>query len=146
MKKKLLAIVVLTLMLYGSACGDALFYGPVCYHIDRGAEHNEVNHIVGLKIDKAVAVTFENSQSKRSWFIGYNFESRKYILSSDLYAKAHLYLGGLYGYDEDMPDLQGWTVGAAPTLEVGWRQYSIEAMFMPVGGGVFSALFNYHFK
>jgi hypothetical protein len=121
-------------------------YAPFCKHFNGSDRYNETNHAVFISYDEWIAGTFNNSNKHRSWFIGRSFRTDKWK-SNDLYVRLNLHLGLLYGYandDNKPPNIEGWTIGAAPTFEIGYKQFGIETMVQPIAdGGVISCMFKW---
>ena len=119
-------------------------YAPICKHFNNDENMNETNHGVFIAYDKWIAGTFNNSSYIQSWFIGRSYKTDKW--GKDLYARLNMHIGLLYGYGDDMPDVGGWTIGIAPMIEIGYKQFVIETMINPItDGGVVSFLFKYSF-
>lgn len=147
MKYLLTILIILSLLspVYADDHNYSIGYAPICKHFDNGENMNEVNHGVFMSYDHWFFGTFNNSSYIQSWFIGQTFKSKKWKLSNNnLYTNLNLHLGLLYGYGEDMPDIAGWTIGAAPTIEIGYKQFAIETMVQPfTDGGVVSFMFKW---
>ncbi len=121
-------------------------YGPGCKHLDGSDDLNESNNILGLSVDKWFGLTFVNSNYIRSWFVGRSFRTNKWkLFNENWFGRVNLHLGLLYGYEEDVPDIAGWTIAPIPTIEVGYKQISMEIMAVPFDGGVLGLMFNYAF-
>lgn len=110
-------------------------YGPISHHFQHDQENNEQNHVLGIELDKYVLLTFNNTHFKRSWFAGYDLEYRM-IDFMGTWASLHLLGGALYGYGDSMPNLCGWSIGAAGAVEVGYGRVSVMASVLPFDGGV----------
>lgn len=121
-------------------------YGPGCKHFNGSDDLNEKNHIIGVSIDKWFGLTFVNSGYNRSWFVGRSFRTNKWRpLNENWFGRLNLHLGLLYGYEEDTPDVAGWTIAPIPTMEIGYKMVSMETMVVPFDGGVVGLMFNYTF-
>lgn len=151
----LMPIFVLVLFIQTAFCAEekkeffdkhecSIGYSVYTAHFDRDDTLNEENHAILVSVDNWFISTFENSHYKRSWFGGYALRY-SFSKSKTFKARANLYLGPLYGYEDDMPDVCGWTVGAVPTLELGYKMFVIETLVMPCDGGVVSCLFKINF-
>lgn len=107
---------------------------------------NENNMALGISVDKWVGLTFENSHWKRSWFLGRTLCTKKWEpFDNDFFVRGNLHIGILYGYEDDMPDIAGWTIGAGPTAEIGYKRLSFEAFVVPFDGGVVVGLIKFKF-
>ncbi len=122
-------------------------YGPGCRHFDGDDDLNENNNIIGISIDKWFALTFVNSKNIRSWFAGRTFRTDKWkpLNNQNWFGRLNLHLGLLYGYEEDVPDIAGWTIAPVPTFEAGYKKISAEIMVVPFDGGVLGLMFKYVF-
>jgi hypothetical protein len=124
----------------------AVGYSFLTKHFRGGGDLNENNNGIVLYLDNFVASTFENSNYNRSWFIGYAFRTKKWKPQDwDFFCRLNFYIGPLYGYGNDMPNIGGWTVGAVPTVELGYKHISLETMVAPFDGGVVSFIIKYTF-
>jgi len=130
------------------------------HHFDAEDGLNESNDVIAIKYDNIVGCTFVNSEYNRSWFFGYMFSTEKYpigltfdhgifeVTSVDdncVFVRGNVYVGPLYGYDHDIPNIDGWSLGIAPTIEIGYKQLSLETMFAPFDGGVVTSMVVWNF-
>lgn len=123
----------------------SLFTTVYVKHFSDG-DYNESNQLIGVSYNNWFGCTFENSNYNRSWFLGYSFRTKKYaIAESDFFLRGNLHTGALYGYDDDMPNIGGWTVAAAPTGEIGYKNFSIELLAAPFDGGVIISMLRFSF-
>ena len=121
-------------------------YGPGCKHFNGDDDLNESNNIMGASVDKWFGLTFVNSNDNRSWFAGRSFRTDKWKpLNENWFGRLNLHLGLLYGYEEDVPDVAGWTIAPIPTFEIGYKKVSMETMVVPFDGGVVGIIFKYAF-
>jgi hypothetical protein len=123
---------------------EAIFVGVYTRHIDYRSELNENNQIVGIKYGNYFATTFVNSQYDRTHFIGWLFDTDRKILHKELYLKGNLYAGMSYGYEVEF-NVGGWYPAAAPSFELGIKNWSLEFIAWPADGGVVISLLNYKF-
>jgi hypothetical protein len=113
---------------------------------DNGEDYNEDNHIIGLSVNRWFASTFVNSYDDRSYSFGRNFRTRKWKPYGDrLYGRANLLVGAVYGYDEHLPDIAGFTPGALPMFEVGYGRFAIDTLVIPSDSTVMSILLKITF-
>lgn len=154
MKKTIFYIILILVITCFNCFADDLFheekyefsigYIPICYHFDRDGDLNENNNGILLSYNKWLLSTFENSHEERSWFIGRTFRTKKWNpLDNEFFTRLNLHVGALYGYEDDMPDIGGWTIGVAPTAEVGYQRWSFEVVVMPFDGGVITGMLKY---
>lgn len=138
-----LMIILLVTTAYADEPEIWIGYAPICKHFNGDPELNEQNHAVFLSYDKWIAGTFNNSGNIQSYFLGRTFQTDKWEYNH-YFSRLNIHIGALYGYEEDMPNIGGWTLGAAPTFEVGYKQYSLETMVNPFAdGGVVSFMLKY---
>jgi hypothetical protein len=140
--------VIFQLALIGTECSAneySIGYAPICRHVNNSKlDLNEVNHGVFVGYNKWIAGTFNNSGRIQSYFIGRTFRTDKHISNNGIFGRLNLHIGPLYGYADVAPNIMGWTLGIAPTFEIGYSKFSIETMVTPFAdGGVVSFLFKY---
>jgi hypothetical protein len=150
--KRLFFLILITLLLiivpecYAEKHEVVISYGPGCKHFDGDDDLNEKNHIIGASLDKWFGLTFINSNDVRSWFVGKTFRTNKWEpLNENWFGRLNVRLGLLYGYEEDVPDVAGWTIAPIPTMEIGHKKISMEILVVPFDGGVLGLMFNYTF-
>jgi hypothetical protein len=150
--KKIFFLTLITLLLiivpecYAEKHEVVISYGPGCKHFDGDDDLNEKNHIIGASLDKWFGLTFVNSDYNRSWFVGRTFRTNKWEpLNENWFGRLNVRLGLLYGYEEDVPDVAGWTIAPIPTMEIGHKKISMEILVVPFDGGVLGLMFNYTF-
>lgn len=119
-------------------------YVPICYHPGNDSDYNDSTNGLFLSYDKWMVGTFTNSLYNQSFFIGRRF-STKYIYLFDkyIYGRANLYAGGLVGYGDRMINIAGIAPMAAPTIEIGHSNFSVEIM---ANMAVISCMFKYTFE
>lgn len=142
-----LTVVVLTLLIciLCSPCMAAeeyaVGYSFFTRHLNHESDLNENNHGLMLAADNVFISTFNNSHENRSWFLGYVFRTKKYDpFDTWFWLRGNIYVGPLYGYEEDMPSMSGWTIGAAPTFEMGYKKIALETMVTPADDGVVACM------
>ena len=119
-------------------------YSFFTYHIHQKDHHNEKNHGVILSINNIFISTFNNSHYNRSWFGGYSFQTKKKEINK-IWLRGKLHIGPLYGYEDDMPNFEGWTIGAAPAIEFGIKKVALETIICPAQGGVIASMIKIYF-
>jgi hypothetical protein len=113
---------------------------------DNGEDYNEDNDIIALSVNRWVGTTFVNSYDKRSYGLGRTFRTGKWSpIDDDFFGRLNLSVGAIYGYGEQLPDVGGWTPGAVPALEVGYKRVSFDTIFIPSGSPVVSSLIKITF-
>ena len=136
---------MLLVLLVSSACYANEFsigYAPICRHLNED-NPNESNNGVFLSYNKWMGGTFVNSYGDRSYFVGRSFRIKDWkSINDDIFIRGNLHLGVLNGYGDEYPNLGGWTIGIAPTVEVGYKIFSIETMVTPFDGGIVSPMFK----
>ena len=116
-------------------------YSPYCKHYYGEAEDlNEEIHLLSVSYDKFFAATFINSYNDRTVAAGYNFKTDKYDFSK-LFIRGNLYLGAMYGYGDKYPNVVGISPIAAPTFEVGYKEFSIHVLVFPVVAAMLAITF-----
>lgn len=106
-------------------------------HLKTSANLNEQNELFAVQIHNWTISTFNNSHYNRSWFLGYDFDTDKISLYiSKLYVRGHFYIGTLYGYGDDLINIDGWSPAAMVTGEIGFNRFSIEGTYLPIDDGV----------
>ncbi len=164
-RKEIVSCVVIILLLcmyVTSVHAKNISIGASVYtkHLNGENDLNESNDAIIIKYDNFFGTTFVNSKYNRSWFLGYNFPTKKYSLKltfnhgifkltpvddNYIFIRGNLYIGLLYGYGCDMTNIDGWSIGAAPTIEFGYKKLSLETMIMPIDGGVITSLIIWNF-
>lgn len=140
-------IMLLILSTATTCCADknefSIGYAPICRHLNED-DPNESNNGIFVSYDKWMGGTFINSYSKRSYFLGRSFKTSKWTpFNNEVFGRANFHIGAMYGYGKEYPNVGGWTLGGAPTIEIGYNRLSIETMIIPVDGGVISFMFKY---
>ena len=97
-----------------------------------------------ISVNNTFVSTFNNSHYDRSWFVGYSLRTKKKEIK-DLFIRGNLHIGPLYGYKDSMPNVEGWTLGVAPTIEFGIKNVSLETMLSPAQGGVIVSMIKIYF-
>ena len=147
--KSIILTILLILGIYSiSSAEDEISIATCVYtkHLSGSKGLNDHNESIFISYNKYSVGTFINSNYDRSWLLAYDLSTDKHdIINSDIFIRGHFYLGALYGYGDYMPNISGWTIGAAPTIEVGYKHISLESMITPAGGGVVSCLIKYTF-
>jgi hypothetical protein len=111
-----------------------------------GEQYNNKNDVILFSIDQWFATTFINSQYVRSYAFGYTFSSPKWKpFQNEVFARANLITGVVYGYEGKLPDFAGWSPCALPSIEIGYKRISIETAVMPTPGGMFVSAIKFTF-
>jgi hypothetical protein len=118
-------------------------------HFQTGSSTNENNRAVILSYDDWCTAWFENSYHRESIFAGRIFRTEK--LTSKEYNKwfirGNLYLGLVYGYKDELPNIRGISPYMLPTGEVGYGKFSFELGIIPAPGhaGLVTGMFKFTF-
>ena len=113
---------------------------------DNGEEYNNNNNILVLSIDQWFVSTFVNSYDNRSYALGYTFRTPKWQpFNNELYGRANLQAGVVYGYEDDLTTFGGWLPGILPSIEVGYKWFSIDTLVIPSESGVISCILKFTF-
>lgn len=133
-------VLVLLLLPCCAFAGDVVVgYAPFCYHFSGAEDMNERNnHAFLLSVNQWFGMTFRNSHYNRSYSVGYEFMTPKIRFGGDVFLRGTLPAGLVYGYGGIKP-------AAAGVVEVGRGRGSVKMMFIPVDGGVASAMFCWRF-
>jgi hypothetical protein len=120
-------------------------YSFLTEHLNGGKDLNENNDVIALEIDNYFITTFNNSHYKRSVAFGYSFKTNKVNFYKG-YTRLILRVGPLYGYKSYMPTTCGWALGIAPMFEIGYKNFAIETLYIPVDSGVMVCMFKVKFQ
>lgn len=111
-----------------------------------GDEYNNNNNIFVLSIDQWFVSTLENSYDNRSYALGYTFRTPKWHpFNNQLYGRANLKAGVVYGYEGNLTTFGGWLPGILPSIEVGYKWFSIDTLIIPSESGVISCILKFTF-
>ena len=122
----------------------AIGYSFFTHHVNQKKHYNENNHGIMISLNDTFISTLNNSHYNRSWFVGYSLRTKKKEIK-DLFIRGNLHVGPLYGYKDSMPNIEGWTLGVAPTIEFGIKNVSLETMLSPAQGGVIVSMIKIYF-
>ncbi len=126
----------------------AITVGLFTRHVNPSSGTNEHSGMLGLSYSNWAILGFSNSYHDQSFFGGRRFQTKKIhdSGSSNFFVRGNLYVGLLHGYGDRFPNLAGITAAVAPTLEFGYKNTSIEVLYIPTpSGGVFSSVLTYRF-
>ena len=132
----------------------AIGYTPFCEHIfSDNTDYNENdNHLIILSVDQWFVMTFKNSYYDRAFAAGYTFRTGKWKpfeessltisrWETHLFLRGNLSAGLVYGYHNRTIELWGISPAAIPSLEVGYKNFSVHATVYPIGTLVFTWTF-----
>ncbi len=127
-----------------------LSLGLYTWHVDTSDDTNELNWLTGVTYRNYMGAHFVNSYYNVTWFAARRFPFRKYRLPGhrDWFARVNLYAGIVYGYrnKDNVPNYKRFTPALLPTLDLGYKDWSVEVLYIPTGsGGVFTTWLNYAF-
>jgi len=114
------------------------------------SEHaNERNRMLALSYNDWCVAWFKNSHYDETLFVGYGFRTDKYAIkeSDKWFWRAGLYLGAVYGYHDNLPNIRGISPYGLPVGELGYGRFSFELGLIPAPGaaGLVTGLFKYTF-
>jgi len=147
----LTAFVLLLLPFPAGAFDDpsaSLYAGIWTKHVNPSTETNEDNGLIGVGYNDYILTTFENSYNQRTVFASKRFHTRRFLYDDDVgfFLQGNLYLGLFYGYTHNVPNLGGFTAAPLPTIGVGYRNASIELLYLPTPrGGFFLSFLSLRF-
>lgn len=114
-------------------------YAPFCQHMFKhNPDHNETINAVMLSVDQWFITTFKNSHYDQTVAAGYTFRTRKFRpLDDKFFLRGDLGLGIMYGYEDHLWNVGGFSPAVAPALELGYdisQKYSVSlsAIVYPV--------------
>jgi hypothetical protein len=126
----------------------AITLGLFTRHVNPSSDTNEHLGMLGLSYSNWFILGFSNSYHDQSLFGGKRFQTKKIHDSwnRNFFVRGNLYAGLLHGYGDRFHNLVGLTPALAPTLEFGYKNVSLEVLYLPTpSGGVFTSVFNYRF-
>ena len=126
--------------------GASLLLGLYTRHVDPSDNTNESSQLLGLGYRDYTVAGFVNSYDDRSYFAGKRFHTREFSRGGDgdWFVQGNLYVGLLYGYDDRVPNLEGFAPGLLPTVGVGYRNGAVELLYVPTPkGGVFLSFLSF---
>lgn len=135
--QKIIPTILTILLILCSSCfaGEvSIGYAPFCKHlVNDSPNYNENINLMVVSYDEWYLTTFNNSNYDRTISAGYNFRTSKYhVLKNNLFFRGNLFVGLMYGYGDDLPNLYGISPAAAPTVEIGYKKFSVHTMIVPV--------------
>ena len=126
--------------------GASLLLGLYTRHVDPSDDTNESSQLLGLGYRDYTVAGFVNSYDDQSYFAGKRFHTQKFSRggNGDWFVQGNLYAGLLYGYDDHVPNLEGFSPGLLPTVGVGYRNCALEMLYVPTPrGGVFLSFLSF---
>ena len=126
-------------------------YAPTSYHWDErdepdGRPYNTENHAVMVSYNQWFGLTYENSHYNRTYSIGYEFRTAKWEpLNNPFFIRGTLPVGLMYGYEEKFPNVEGFSIGISPILEIGFDRLSLKTLIVPIDGGCISGMIAWRF-
>ena len=116
-------------------------FAPYSHHFSHKGDPNENNFLFGVEYEKWLAATFMNSQSERTWLVGYNFFFKEHRITNELYWSASIPAGLAYGYESDhVSNYDGFTLFAILNAGLGYHvssslQIGANLNYLPTGDG-----------
>lgn len=118
-------------------------------HFQPGSSTNETNRALVFSYDDWCAAWFENSYHEESVFAGRAFRTEKLTNEKhpEWFLRGNLYLGLVYGYGDELPNVGGISPYMLPTGEVGYGRFSFELGIIPAPGhaGLVTGMFKVTF-
>jgi hypothetical protein len=107
--------------------------GVFTKHFQLGSSTNETNRALVLSYDDWCVAWFNNSYHEESVFAGRAFRTKKVTGKEhdEWFVRANLYLGLVYGYGDELPNVGGISPYLLPTGEVGYGRFSFELGVIP---------------
>jgi hypothetical protein len=122
--------------------------GLYTWHFD-SENANNFNRLLAFSYDNWCIGWFNNSHYNETIFGGYAFRTDKYKFSENekWFVRGNAYLGIVYGYGDDLPNVGGISPFALPTGEIGYGRYSLEIGVIPAPGaaGYVTGMFKVSF-
>ena len=124
---------------WGKKARDAMLLGMYSLHLDGTGDYfgtggnNDQGHLLGMRYYGLTAGTFINSKDDRAWFLGPAREVYSRDFSVDGRFDIGYSFGLLYGYGDDLTNLDGMSVFAAATFGITWHKMGFDFGIVPVG-------------
>jgi len=124
---------------WGKKARDAMLLGMYSIHLDGTGDYfgtggnNDQGHLLGMRYSGLTAGTFINSKDDRAWFLGPAREVYSRDFSVDGRFDIGYSFGLLYGYGDDLTNLDGMSVFAAATFGITWHKMGFDFGIVPVG-------------
>ena len=117
-------------------------------HVNPSKNTNDATRLLALSYSDWVVQTFSNSYHERSFFGGKRFHTKEigHPRNRNFFIQGNLYAGLLQGYGDRFPNIEGITPVAMPTIGFGYKNTTIEVLYIPTpSGGVFTSMLTYRF-
>ena len=112
-------------------------------------EANDFNRMLAFSYNDWCIAWFNNSYYDETLFVGYAFRTDKYAIkkSDKWFWRVGLYLGAVYGYGDNIPNIGGISPYGLPVGEIGYGRFSFELGVVPAPGsaGLVTGLFKVSF-
>ena len=125
-----------------------IILGLFTRHVNPSDNTNDATKMLGLSYSDWGVITFSNSYHDRSFFGGKRFHTKKigHPRNGNFFIQGNLYAGLLQGYGDRFPNIEGITPAVMPTGGFGYKDATIEVMYIPTpSGGVFSSFLSLRF-
>ncbi len=108
-------------------------YAPFCEHLfNDSPKYNETINAVMVSVDQWFIMTFKNSNYDRTFAVGYTLRTDKWEFD-EWFLRGNLNLGLMHGYEDDvLPNVGGIAPAIGPTIEIGYKNFSVHTMVIPV--------------
>ena len=124
---------------WGKKARDAILLGMWSVHLDGTGEYfgdgrnNDQGYLIGLQYYGITAGTFINSFDDRAWFIGPAREVYSHIFRGNKRIDIGYRFGLLYGYGDDLINVNGMSFFAAGIFGFSWKRIGVDIALYPVG-------------
>jgi hypothetical protein len=108
-------------------------YAPFCKHLfSDNEDYNETINAVMGSVDQWFIMTFKNSSYNRTFAVGYALRTDKWKFDDKWFLRGNLNLSLIHGYDDELFNVGGIAPAIGPTVELGYKNFSVQAMVIPV--------------
>jgi hypothetical protein len=132
-----ISVLALSLLSYTAHAGDHTYsigYAPACHHyLDKSDDYNERINLFMAGIDNWVFLTFTNSFRDQAFYAGRSWRTDKRFVYK-LFCRINLNAGLLIGYKDRLINAGGVAPMIFPTIEIGYKSWSVETLPTPVLG------------
>lgn len=124
---------------WGEKARDAILLGMWSVHLDGTGEYfgdgrnNDQGYLLGIQYYGITAGTFINSFDDRAWFIGPAREVYSRIFKGDKRIDIGYRFGLLYGYGDELINVNGMSFFAAGVFGFSWKRIGLDIALYPVG-------------
>jgi len=126
-------------------------YAPTAHHWSERDEpdkrpYNENNNAIMVSYNQWFGLTFKNSHYDQTYSAGYEFMTPKWKpFNNPFFIRGTLPIGLMYGYKEKFPNVEGFSIGISPVVEIGYDRLSFKTLIVPIDGGCISTMIAWRF-